>query len=64
MSVINKIKPGARVTIKNRFNQQRTGRAVMFNREFQSWVLNMGGHHGTPAIADETNIVKINGKAV
>jgi hypothetical protein len=57
-----KIKPNSRVTIKNRFGQERTGRAVMFNRDTQSWVLNMGGQYGTPAIADETNVVRVGNK--
>jgi hypothetical protein len=26
------------------------------------WVLNMGGAHGTTAIADERNTVKVSGK--
>jgi hypothetical protein len=51
-----KIKPGSRVTIVTRLGQQRTGRAVM--RGPAGWVLNMGGRHGTPAIADERNTVK------
>jgi hypothetical protein len=51
------IQPGDRVTIVNRFGQQRTGRAVM--RGPHGWVLNMGGPHGTPDIGDNENIVKV-----
>jgi hypothetical protein len=51
------IKVGDRVTIINRFGQQSTGRAVM--KGPHGWVLNMGGRYGTPAIADERNIIKV-----
>ena len=50
-------RPGSRVTIVNRFGQTRTGRAVM--RGPHGWVLNMGGAHGTPAIANDDNIVAV-----
>lgn len=53
---------GDRVAILDRFRVQRTGRAVM--RGPAGWVLNMGGKHGIPAIADERNIVLVTrGKA-
>lgn len=51
------IKPGALVTIVNRFGQKRVGRAVM--RGPAGWVLNMGGAHGTPAIATDENVIKV-----
>lgn len=51
------IKPGSRVTIVNRFGQTSTGRAVM--RGPAGWVLNMGGKYGAPAIATESNVVKV-----
>jgi len=54
------IRPGDRVTIVDRFGKERTGRAVM--RGPHGWVLNMGGKHGTPGIADERNIVKVSAK--
>ena len=53
----NKIKPRSRVTIINRFNQESTGRAVM--KGPAGWVLNMGGSHGTPAIASPENVVRV-----
>ena len=53
------IKVGSRVTIVNRFGQERTGRAVM--RGPHGWVLNMGGRHGTPAVATEDNVTKVRG---
>ncbi len=57
------IQAGAKVTIVNRFGQQRTGRAV--TRGPAGWVLNMGGQYGTPAIVTGDNIVAVksaNGK--
>jgi hypothetical protein len=51
------ISNGDRVTIINRFGQKSSGRAVM--KGPHGWVLNMGGRYGTPAIADERNIVKV-----
>lgn len=53
------IKPGAVVTIVDRFGKTRKGRAVMFNREVGAWVLNMGGAHGTPGIATTENVVEV-----
>lgn len=57
MLLVDAIKPGDRVTIVNRFGQSRTGRAVL--RGPAGWVLNMGGAHGTPAIADDRNITRV-----
>ena len=54
------IRAGDRVTIVNRFGQQRTGRAVM--RGPAGWVLNMGGPHGTPAIAHPDNVTKVSAR--
>ena len=51
------IRPGDRVTIVNRFGQQHTGKAVMLGPG--GWVLNMGGQHGTPAIATDDNITNV-----
>jgi hypothetical protein len=51
------IHAGDRVTIVDRFGKQRSGRAVM--RGPAGWVLNMGGKHGTPAIADDNNTVRV-----
>lgn len=48
---------GSRVTIVNRFGQQRTGKAVMLGPA--GWVLNMGGPHGTPAIATPDNVTRV-----
>ena len=59
-SILDVIRPGMRVTIVNRFGQQRSGKAVMRGRG--GWVLNMGGPHGTPGIATPENIVKVTDK--
>ncbi len=57
LNLLDAIRAGDRVTIANRFGQNRTGRAVM--RGPAGWVLNMGGPHGTPAIAELENIVAV-----
>lgn len=56
-NLVDVIRRGDRVTIVNRFGQETTGRAVM--RGPAGWVLNMGGTHGTPAIACDENIVRV-----
>lgn len=56
-SLVDTISAGSRVTIVDRFGKQRTGRAVM--RGPYGWVLNMGGRHGTPAIASADNVVSV-----
>jgi hypothetical protein len=55
--LVDDIQAGSRVTIVDRFGKQRTGRAVM--RGPAGWVLNMGGKHGTPAIASAENVVAV-----
>jgi hypothetical protein len=57
--LLEAIKRGDRVTIINRFGQERTGKAVM--RGPAGWVLNMGGAHGTPAIATDDNVTRVKG---
>ena len=60
------IKHGDRVTIlvpagigrNGQEWKEATGRAVMRSLH-GGWVLNMGGRYGTPGIADETNIVRV-----
>jgi len=56
-NLLKSIHAGDRVTIRMYRGGQKTGRAVM--RGPAGWVLNMGGRHGTPDIADERNIVKV-----
>lgn len=38
--------------------KEATGRAVMVSSH-GGWVLNMGGKHGKPGIADNTNVVAV-----
>ena len=51
------IRPGDIVTISTPQGQTRSGKAVM--KGPHGWVLNMGGAHGTTAIATEQNIVHV-----
>lgn len=54
------IQPGDKVTILLPSGLLGTGIATIKTREHQNtWTLNMGGAHGTPRVADETNIVAI-----
>jgi hypothetical protein len=62
--MFNTIKAGTRVTIKTPQGNEITGKAVMYNSDYDSWVLNVGGRYGTPKIASRKNVVKINGKLV
>lgn len=57
LTLFDNVRPGDKVTIVNRFGQISTGRAVM--RGPAGWVLNMGGRHGTPAIATLDNITAV-----
>jgi hypothetical protein len=65
--LLHSIKPGDKVTIlvhagigrNGPESKPRTGRAVMFNRVHDSWVLNMGGRYGTPGIAQVCNLVSV-----
>lgn len=56
--LISLVRPGDRVTIVDRFGKQHSGRAVM-PCVAGGWVLNMGGRHGTPGIANDVNTVKV-----
>jgi hypothetical protein len=69
-SLLETIKPGSRVTIRvpaglntdgSHDWQERTGSVVM-RSSHGGWVLNMGGPHGTPGVADAENIVAVGGK--
>ncbi len=54
------IRPGDKVSILTPQGQVRSGRAVM--RGPYGWVLNMGGPHGTPAVATDENIYRVHAK--
>lgn len=56
--LIHAIEHGDHVTIVDRFGQKRSGKAVM-RSSHGGWVLNMGGRHGTPGLADDSNIVHV-----
>ena len=56
-SLFKQIGPGDRVTIETPQGNQVSGRVVM--RGPAGWVLNLGGPHGRPGIATESNVVKV-----
>lgn len=56
--LIDAIRPGDRVTIVDRFGKERTGRATIIVPGSHV-VLNMGGAHGTPAIATDSNVTRV-----
>lgn len=57
MSLVSAARPGDRAVIVDRFGVERAGRVVM---KFPSHlVLNMGGAHGRPAVADDNNLVRV-----
>lgn len=51
------VRPGDRVKIIDRFGKVHAGRCVM--KFATHCVLNMGGAHGRPAVADNDNIVGV-----
>lgn len=58
--VVDTIRFGDRITIVNRFGQRRRGRAVM--RGSHGWVISLDTKYGSPAIANDANIVRIERK--
>ena len=58
------INHGDRVTIRDERGTFRTGKAVSLLFFANHCVLNMGGRYGTPAVADERNIVAVKAKRV
>lgn len=57
-NIVEAIRAGDRVTILTPHGNKLTGRAVMRSAT-GGWVLNLGGRHGTPGLADEENIVAV-----
>lgn len=60
-SAFDAIKPGSRVSMRTPQGQVVKGKAVMYNRQHDSWVLNMGGRHGTPGVVSRDNFVGLGG---
>ena len=60
MRLIDSVRPGSRVTILTPHGQRLSGRAVMPS-VCGGWVLNGGGRHGTPLLADDDNTVAVSG---
>ena len=56
--LIDCVRPGATVTILSPQGHHLRGRAVM-PCSAGGWVLNGGGRHGTPLIADDSNTVSV-----
>ncbi len=57
-TICQAIRAGDRVTIITPHGNRLTGRAVMPSA-YGGWVLNGGGRYGTPLLADDENIVKV-----
>ena len=58
LRLIDCVRPGDRVTIITPHGSKLTGRAVMPSRA-GGWVLNGGGRHGTPLLADDSNTINV-----
>lgn len=56
--VVPIIRVGDTVTILTPHGNTRKGKAVM-RSSHGGWVLNGGGKHGTPLLADDSNIVSV-----
>ena len=55
--LLSLVRPGDRVTIATPHGSHVTGRAVL--RGPYGWVINLGGPHGRPGVATESNIVRV-----
>jgi len=64
MDLSKVIKNNDTVVIKNAHGQTLKGKARIYNRNHNIWVLNLGGRVGTPGIATEKNIITVNGKKI
>ena len=53
------VRPGDRVIILTPHGNRVSGRVVMLNFQHDCAVLNAGGAHGTPKIADRDNTISI-----
>lgn len=58
MRLIDAVRPGDQVTIITPHGSRLKGRAVM-RSSHDGWVLNGGGRHGTPLLADDSNTIKV-----
>lgn len=59
VDLFDDIKPGDTVTILSPHHTRLKGKATMYNRKIDAWVLNLGGRHGTPGIATRDNVVDV-----
>lgn len=58
--LFDQIKPQSRVAIVTSHGSILSGRVVMRSC-LGGWVLNLGGPHGTPGLADSRNVVFVQG---
>ena len=56
--LIDVVRAGDIVTIITPHGSKLKGRAVM-RSSYDGWVLNGGGRHGTPLLADDSNVIKV-----
>lgn len=56
--MLSLVRPGDSVTILTPHGSRLTGKAVM-RSAVGGWVLNGGGRHGTPLLADDRNTVGV-----
>lgn len=59
VKLVDCIAPGDSVWIVDRFGVEHKGKAVMRSSIPGTWVLNGGGPHGTPRLADDNNITRV-----
>lgn len=57
-SLVDTIRSGDTVIIITPHGARLKGRAVM-RSSTGGWVINLGGRHGTPAIATDSNVVDV-----
>ena len=60
VDLIDTVQVGDRVTILTPQNQELTGRATIYNRQYDSWVCAISGsRYGQPMIASRSNTIRV-----
>lgn len=62
--LFSKIRIGSTVGIVTTHGSLLTGRATIPNQQQRCWVLNGGGRHGTPLIANAENVIYVAGAVI
>lgn len=57
------IGPGSRVTFRTMHGQRSSGRIVMRAADGESWVVNTGGRHGTPAVVHPDQFIGVSARS-